>query len=57
MGTLILFLTALPAAIQHDGTAVAGIVMSMVLLALGSGGVRAAVTPFIGSQSSILHLV
>ncbi|KAL8640902.1 MAG: hypothetical protein Q9226_008695, partial [Calogaya cf. arnoldii] len=40
----------LPAAIQREGTAAAGLGVCMLLFSLGCGGVRAAATPFIADQ-------
>ncbi|KAL8832602.1 MAG: hypothetical protein Q9191_000171 [Dirinaria sp. TL-2023a] len=50
LGALILNLTSIPAAIQHEGVAAAGLAVAMLLFSFGSGGVRAAVTPFIADQ-------
>ncbi|KAK2879510.1 hypothetical protein FQN49_000812 [Arthroderma sp. PD_2] len=48
-GCLVLFITSLPS-VTRDTVKIAGLVVSMVLLGLGTGGVKATVSPFIGDQ-------
>ncbi|EAW14928.1 oligopeptide transporter [Aspergillus clavatus NRRL 1] len=49
VGSCILFATSLPAAIQA-GASAAGLGVSLVLIALGIGGVKASIYPFIADQ-------
>ncbi|KAI1409307.1 POT family-domain-containing protein [Hypoxylon sp. FL1857] len=49
IGATILFATSLPVAI-HDGAALAGVITACVLLAVGSGGFKTTVVPFIADQ-------
>ena len=51
-GLLILFLTSLPTAINH-GAALGGLVASMVVLGIGTGGIKSNVSPLIAEQ--MLH--
>ncbi|DAA72886.1 TPA_exp: hypothetical protein A8136_5330 [Trichophyton benhamiae CBS 112371] len=48
-----LFVTSLPY-VTNDSIKIAGLVISMVFLGLGTGGVRATVSPFIGDQYTVL---
>jgi proton-dependent oligopeptide transporter, POT family len=48
-GVLILFLTSLPAAIEH-GFALVGLVISMIIIGLGTGGIKSNVSPLIAEQ-------
>ncbi|KGO58336.1 Major facilitator superfamily domain, general substrate transporter [Penicillium expansum] len=50
VGFLILFTTALPSALHHAGVSAAGLGVSLVLIAVGIGGVNASVYPFIADQ-------
>lgn len=47
-GTLVQLLTSLPSLFSH-GSGVAGLAITMVLIGLGVGGTKAAITPFIGT--------
>ncbi|KAI8947620.1 POT family-domain-containing protein [Xylaria longipes] len=49
VGTLLLVLTSIPAAIEN-GAAPAGFAISLVLIAAGSGGFQSTVSAFIGDQ-------
>lgn len=44
-----LFVTSLPAVEDHS-VKLAGLAISMVLLGLGTGGIKATISPFIGSS-------
>lgn len=48
-GCLILVVTSIPS-ISQRSVQTTGLAMSMVLLGLGTGGVKATVSPFIGDQ-------
>ncbi|KAI9675580.1 MAG: peptide transporter ptr2 [Caeruleum heppii] len=48
-GLLILFLTSLPVAIEH-GAALGGLIAAMVVIGLGTGGIKANVSPLIAEQ-------
>lgn len=48
-GSLILFLTSLPAAIEH-GASLPGLVVAMVILGIGTGGIKSNISPFIAEQ-------
>ena len=48
-GVLILFLTSLPTAIEH-GAALGGIIVSMIVIGLGTGGIKSNVSPLIAEQ-------
>ncbi|KAI0015921.1 POT family-domain-containing protein [Xylariomycetidae sp. FL0641] len=50
VGATILFATSLPAVASHQGVALGGVVAACVLLAVGSGGVKTTVVPFIADQ-------
>jgi POT family proton-dependent oligopeptide transporter len=45
----VLFVTSLPAVEDHS-TELAGLAISMILLGLGIGGIKATISPFIGSS-------
>lgn len=47
-GTLVQFITSLPSLLDYE-SGVAGLVITMVLIGLGVGGTKAAITPFIGT--------
>lgn len=49
VGILILFLTSLPVAIEH-GAALGGLITSMIILGLGTGGIKSNVSPLIAEQ-------
>ncbi|KMP09483.1 peptide transporter PTR2-A [Coccidioides immitis RMSCC 2394] len=51
-GCLVLFVTSLPY-VTKDSIKIAGLALSMVFLGLGTGGVRATVSPFIGDQYTV----
>ncbi|KAH8801779.1 peptide transporter PTR2-A [Xylogone sp. PMI_703] len=48
-GCIVLFVTSLPELVTRPGK-IGGLACSMVLIALGSGGVKATISPFIGDQ-------
>lgn len=48
-GVLILFLTSLPVAIEH-GAALGGIIVAMIVIGLGTGGIKSNVGPLIAEQ-------
>ncbi|KAJ1706814.1 MSF oligopeptide transporter [Aspergillus flavus] len=50
VGSLVLFTTALPSALHQAGASAAGLGVSLVLIALGIGGVKASIYPFIADQ-------
>lgn len=49
VGCLILFLTSLPVAIEH-GAAMGGLITSMIIIGLGTGGIKSNVSPLIAEQ-------
>jgi len=49
IGLLVLFLTALPTSIEH-GAALGGLVVSLILIGIGTGGIKANVSPLIAEQ-------
>lgn len=50
-GCLVLFITSLPV-VKTQSTKVVGLGFAMILLALGTGGVKATASPFIGNPPS-----
>lgn len=52
VGILILFLTSLPTAIEH-GAALGGLVTAMIVIGLGTGGIKSNVSPLIVEQYTI----
>ncbi|KAI9722822.1 MAG: peptide transporter ptr2 [Chrysothrix sp. TS-e1954] len=49
VGLIILFVTSLPTAIEH-GAALGGMITSMIVIGLGTGGIKANVCPLIAEQ-------
>ena len=49
LGVTILFLTSLPVAIEH-GAALGGIIVAMIVIGLGTGGIKSSVAPLIAEQ-------
>ena len=49
VGLLILFLSSLPTAIEH-GAALGGLVAAMIVIGLGTGGIKSNVSPLIAEQ-------
>ncbi|MCJ1255653.1 peptide transporter ptr2 [Lignoscripta atroalba] len=49
VGILILFLTSLPVAIEH-GAAFGGLIVAMIVIGLGTGGIKSNVSPLIAEQ-------
>lgn len=54
MGLVVLVATATPASIK-GGAAFGGLVTSMVIIGLGTGGIKANVTPFCAEQYQKVH--
>lgn len=48
-GVLILFLTSLPVAI-HNNAALPGLIVAMIIIGLGTGGIKSNVSPLIAEQ-------
>ncbi|MCJ1454623.1 peptide transporter ptr2 [Mycoblastus sanguinarius] len=48
-GVLILFCTSLPTAIEH-GAALGGLIVAMIVIGLGTGGIKSNVSPLIAEQ-------
>lgn len=48
-GVIILFLTSLPVSIEH-GAALGGLIVAMIVIGLGTGGIKANVAPLIAEQ-------
>ena len=55
-GCVALFVSSLPA-VNNASAKVAGLVIAMFFLGLGTGGVRTTVSPFIGTSSSLLSAI
>ncbi|GAB7347471.1 hypothetical protein MBLNU459_g4384t1 [Dothideomycetes sp. NU459] len=51
VGSLILFLTSLPVAIEN-GAALGGLITAMIVIGLGTGGIKSNVSPLIAEQYS-----
>jgi len=51
VGVFILFVTSLPAAIEY-GAALGGLIAAMIVIGLGTGGIKANVSPLIAEQYS-----
>ena len=49
IGILILFVTSLPVAIEH-GVAYGGLITAMIVIGLGTGGIKPNVSPLIAEQ-------
>lgn len=49
VGLIILFCTSLPVAIEH-GAALGGLVTAMIVIGLGTGGIKSNVSPLIAEQ-------
>lgn len=49
IGILVLFATSLPIAIEH-GAALPGLVAAMIIIGLGTGGIKSNVSPLIAEQ-------
>ncbi|RMZ79840.1 hypothetical protein DV737_g3211, partial [Chaetothyriales sp. CBS 132003] len=50
VGSVILLVTALPSSIQMPHTSAAGLIVTMILYAFGSGFLRACISPFVADQ-------
>ena len=48
-GLVILFATSLPASIEH-GVALPGLVVAMIVIGIGTGGIKSNVSPLIAEQ-------
>lgn len=51
LGITILFLTSLPVSIEH-GAATGGLIAAMIIIGLGTGGIKSNVSPLIAEQYS-----
>ncbi|KAI9793648.1 MAG: peptide transporter ptr2 [Peltula sp. TS41687] len=49
IGLLVLFLTSLPVAIEH-GASLGGLIAAMIIIGLGTGGIKSNVSPLIAEQ-------
>jgi len=49
LGLIVLFVTSLPVAIHH-GTALGGLITAMILIGLGTGGIKSNVSPLVAEQ-------
>ncbi len=49
-GILILFTTALPSAIEKNGASLGGLIAAMIIIGLGTGGIKSNVSPLIAEQ-------
>ncbi len=56
IGVLILFLTSLPVAIEH-GVALGGLIVAMIVIGLGTGGIKSNVGPLIAEQEVSSSLI
>ncbi|VVT54161.1 uncharacterized protein SAPINGB_P003937 [Magnusiomyces paraingens] len=52
IGTLLLFVTSLPTAIEHNA-ALGGLVAAMIIIGLGTGGIKSNVSPLIAEQYTV----
>lgn len=50
VGHVILTLTAIPASIAHPSGALKGLIVSLVIMGLGTGGFKVNITPFVAEQ-------
>lgn len=48
-GVFILFITSLPVSIEH-GAALPGLIVAMIIIGLGTGGIKSNVSPLIAEQ-------
>lgn len=49
VGVIILFITSLPVSIEH-GAALPGLIVAMIIIGLGTGGIKSNVGPLIAEQ-------
>lgn len=49
LGVIILFITSLPVSIEH-GAALPGLIVAMLVIGLGTGGIKSNVSPLIAEQ-------
>ena len=49
IGLLVLFLTSLPVSIEH-GASLGGLIAAMIIIGLGTGGIKSNVSPLIAEQ-------
>lgn len=49
VGLLVLFLTSLPVSIEH-GASLGGLIAAMIIIGLGTGGIKSNVAPLIADQ-------
>lgn len=49
LGILILFVTSLPTSIEH-GAALGGLIAAMIIIGIGTGGIKSNVSPLIAEQ-------
>ncbi|ANB15292.1 Ptr2p [Sugiyamaella lignohabitans] len=52
IGTLVLFVTSLPTALEH-GAGLGGLIAAMIIIGLGTGGIKSNVSPLIADQYTI----
>lgn len=56
IGVLILFLTSLPTSIEH-GAGTGGLIVAMIVIGIGTGGIKSNVSPLIAEQNVPLFLI
>ncbi|KAL1953755.1 hypothetical protein VTO42DRAFT_2286 [Malbranchea cinnamomea] len=52
IGVIILFVTSLPVAIEH-GASLGGLITAMIIIGLGTGGIKANISPLIAEQVKV----
>ena len=55
-GVAILFLTSLPTSIEH-GAGTGGLIVAMIVIGIGTGGIKSNVSPLIAEQNVPLFLI
>lgn len=56
IGVAILFLTSLPTSIEH-GAGTGGLIVAMIVIGIGTGGIKSNVSPLIAEQNVPLFLI